>query len=463
MDQNPTTEKPVNGNQSSSVPPEPSLEWWAEKSDVKLPVKVAELRQKLYLKAKQEPKFRFYALYDRIYRRDVLSAAWWIVLAKDKSPGVDGVTCQDIMNAPGGAAKFLDDLHDALKNKTYRPDRVKRTFIDKPDGGKRPLGIPTMRDRIAQTAAVLILESIFEADFLATSYAYRPGVQAKDAIQAIEGHLQQGYREVFDADLKGYFDSIPHPKLFLAIEKRIADRAVLELLRMWLNCELVETDSNGKKHVTRPEKGVPQGGVVSPLLSNIYLHWFEVAFHKESGPAHFANAKIVRYADDFVVLARYQGRQLREWLETTLAVRFELPINREKTRVVNLNVPGCSLDFLSYTFRYDRDLHGGTHRYLNIFPSRKAMAKARDKVRSLTNKSRCFMPVVSMIAEINKWQTGWVNYFSYGYPRKGFRAIHAYVLEKLTKHLKRRSQRPYRPPVGKSFYAHVHDLGLHRP
>ena len=144
MDQNPTTEKPVNGNQSSSVPPEPSLEWWAEKSDVKLPVKVAELRQKLYLKAKQEPKFRFYALYDRIYRRDVLSAAWWIVLAKDKSPGVDGVTCQDIMNAPGGAAKFLDDLHDALKNKTYRPDRVKRTFIDKPDGGKRPLGIPTV-------------------------------------------------------------------------------------------------------------------------------------------------------------------------------------------------------------------------------------------------------------------------------------------------------------------------------
>jgi RNA-directed DNA polymerase len=428
-----------------------------------LPVKVAELRRKLYLKAKQEPKFRFYALYDRIYRRDVLTAAWWIVLAKNKSPGLDGVTCQDIMDAPGGANKYLDDLHESLKNKTYKPDRVKRTYIDKPDGGKRPLGIPSMRDRIAQTAAVLILESIFEADFLETSYAYRPGRDANDAIQAIEGHLRAGYREVYDADLKGYFDSIPHAKLLLALEKRIADRAVLQLIQMWLRCELEETDSNGKKHVTRSNKGTPQGGVVSALLSNVYLHWFEVAFHKESGPAHFAKAKIVRYADDFVVLARYQGKQLRQWLEQTLEGRFELTINRDKTRVVNLNVPGHSLDFVSYTFRYDQDLRGGSHRYLNIFPSRKALAKARETIRYYTRPSRCFMPVVSMIADINAWQTGWVNYFRYGYPRRAFRAIHAYTVEKLTKQLKRRSQRPYCPPAGKSFYAHLHDLGLRRP
>jgi len=426
-------------------------------------VKVAELRRKLYLKAKQEPKFRFYALYDRIYRRDVLTAAWWIVLAKNKSPGLDGVTCQDIMDAPGGANKYLDDLHESLKNKTYKPDRVKRTYIDKPDGGKRPLGIPSMRDRIAQTAAVLILESIFEADFLETSYAYRPGRDANDAIQAIEGHLRAGYREVYDADLKGYFDSIPHAKLLLALEKRIADRAVLQLIQMWLRCELEETDSNGKKHVTRSNKGTPQGGVVSALLSNVYLHWFEVAFHKESGPAHFAKAKIVRYADDFVVLARYQGKQLRQWLEQTLEGRFELTINRDKTRVVNLNVPGHSLDFVSYTFRYDQDLRGGSHRYLNIFPSRKALAKARETIRYYTRPSRCFMPVVSMIADINAWQTGWVNYFRYGYPRRAFRAIHAYTVEKLTKQLKRRSQRPYCPPAGKSFYAHLHDLGLRRP
>ena len=462
MDQHPTTEESANEVRSPMLP-EPELEWWAKKREVKLPVKVAELRRKLYLKAKQEPKFRFYALYDRIYRRDVLTAAWWIVLAKDKSPGIDGVTCQDIMDAPGGAAKYLDDLHESLKNKTYRPDRVKRTYIDKPDGGKRPLGIPTMRDRIAQTAAILILESIFEVDFLETSYAYRPGRDAKDAIQTIEGHLRSGYREVYDADLKGYFDSIPHTKLLLALEMRIADRAVLQLIQMWLRCELEETDSEGKKHVTRSDKGTPQGGVVSALLSNVYLHWFEIAFHKESGPAHFAKAKIVRYADDFVVLARYQGFGLRAWLQRTLEERFELTINRDKTRVVNLNVPGSSLDFLGYTFRYDRDLKGRTNHYLNIFPSRKALAKGREAIRNLTSTTRSHVPVVAMIAEINQWQRGWTNYFGYGYPRKAFRAIHFYTVEKLTKHLKRRSQRPYRPPAGKSFYAHVHDLGLHRP
>ncbi len=165
--------------------------------------------------------------------------------------------------------------------------------------------------------------------------------------------------------------------------------------------ELEETDSEGKKHVARSDKGTPQGGVVSALLSNVYLHWFEIAFHKESGPAHFAKAKIVRYADDFVVLARYQGRELRAWLQRTLEERFELTINRDKTRVVNLNVPVSSLDFVGYTFRYDRDLKGRAHRYLNIFPSRKALAKGREAIRNLTSTSRSYVPVVTMIAEIN--------------------------------------------------------------
>ena len=462
MEPNPTTEEP-NNNTKAQDPNQPEFGWWSVKSNVKLPVKVAELRRKLYLKAKQEPKFRFYALYDRIYRRDVLAAAWWIVLAKNKSPGIDGVTCQDIMDTPGGAAKYLADLHESLRTKTYRPDRVKRTYIEKPDGRKRPLGIPTMRDRIVQTAAVLVLESIFEADFLDTSYGFRPERSAHDAIKAIQGHLQQGFREVYDADLKGYFDTIPHNKLILALKIRIADRAVLHLIQMWLACELVEEDDDGKRHITRSDRGTPQGGVISPLLSNVYLHWFEVAFHRQDGPVHFAKAKIVRYADDFVVLARYQGQRLRDWLSTTLEGRFELTINREKTKVVNLNYPKTSLDFLGYTFRYDRDLQGRAHRYLNIFPSRKAMAKARDAIRNLTRPQRCFMPIVEMISEINVWQRGWTNYFKSGYPRVAFRAIHSYIVAKLTTHLQRRSQRAYRPPVGKSFYAHVHDLGLKRP
>lgn len=463
MDQNPTTENPNSKDHAGANTAAENLQWWSIKSKVKLPVKVAELRRKLYQKAKQEPKFRFYALYDRIYRPDVLTAAWWIVLAKNKSPGLDGITCQDIMDAPGGVQKYLEDLHQSLRMKTYQPDRVKRIYIPKPDGRKRPLGIPTMRDRIVQTAAVLILESIFEADFLDTSFGFRPERSAEDALKAIRGHLDNGYREVYDADLKGYFDTIPHDQLLLALKKRIADKAVLNLIERWLKCEMVEIDDDGKAKITRSTTGTPQGGVVSPLLSNVYLHWFEYAFHRETGPAHWAKAKIVRYADDFVILARYQGVQLQGWIEQTLETRFKLTINRDKTKVVDLNKLGKSLDFLGYTFRYDWDLHGRARRYLNIFPSRKAMARARDAIRVLTSPKRCFMPVVEMIAEINQWQLGWTNYFDYGYPRVAFRSIHSYTVEKITNHLRRRSQRGYRPPVGKSFYAHVHDLGLRRP
>lgn len=458
----PTTEDP-----NSPTPREPNAAietstWLAIKSKVKLPEKVAELRRKLYQKAKQEPKFRFYALYDRIYRRDVLTAAWWIVLAKNKSPGIDGVTCRDITDGPGGAAKYLDDLHELLKTKTYRPDCVMRVYIEKPDGQLRPLGIPTMRDRIVQTATLLVLEAIFEADFLDTSYGFRPERRAEDALKAIRGHLDQGYREVYDADLKGYFDTIPHDQLMLALKMRITDRSVLALIEMWLKCEIVDTDKNGKKITSRPDKGTPQGGVISPLLSNVYLHWFERAFCAPNGPATWAKAKIVRYADDFVILARYQGIQLQSWIEQTLEGRFRLTINRDKTKIVKLNAIGSTLDFLGYSFRYDRDLKGRTHRYLNIAPSRKALAKARDAIRDLTSPSQCFKPTSVMISDINRWSTGWTNYFGYGYPRVAFRAIHSYIVERLTKHLQRRSQRAYRPPEGKTFYAHVHDLGLKR-
>lgn len=432
------------------------------KSKVKLPVKVAQLRRKLYQKAKQEPKFRFYALYDRVYRLDVLTAAWWIVLAKDKAPGIDGVTCQDIMDAPGGVQAYLEELHQSLRTKTYRPDRVLRTYIDKPDGRKRPLGIPTMRDRIAQTAALLVLEAIFEADFLDTSFGFRPERRAQDALETIREHIEHGYHEVYDADLKGYFDTIPHDQLLIALKMRIADCTVVHLIVMWLKCELVEIDANGKQRCTRSTCGSPQGGVISPLLSNVYLHLFEKAFHAATGPACWANAKIVRYADDFVILARYQGSRLCQWLETTLETRFKLTINREKTKVVKLREEGASLDFLGYTFRYDRDLRGRSHRYLNVFPSRKAMDKARETIRTLTRPKCCFMPAVDVIANINRWASGWTAYFGYGYPRKAFRSMHQFMVLRVTTHLRRRSQRAYRPPAGKTYYAHVHDLGLRR-
>ncbi len=429
--------------------------------EIGIPPKVSELRWKLGNKAKLEPEFRFYALYDRIYRKDVLQTAYSKIRANNGSAGSDNVSFRDLEEEEDGPRRLIDQIEKELKDKTYKPRPIKRVYIPKSNGKLRPLGIPCIRDRLVQMAVLLIIEPIFEVDFEDCSHGFRPKRSAHGALGEIRKNITEKRTESYDADLSSYFDTIDHEELLKKVQRRIADRHVLRLIRMFLEAVIIDKDKDGKTTTKRASEGTPQGGVISPLLANIYLHDFDKAFNEDlNSPLYFANARLIRYADDFVVMARYVGKRITDWIEEVIEGKLKLTINRDKTKIVKLQEEGARLNFLGYSFRFDRDLKGRRLKYLNMFPADKSVAGIKEKIKEKTGRPSQ-SSLIEVIEEMNRMLIGWANYFKLGYPRMAFRDINYYILTRFYRFTKNRSQRRFKPRrPGESLYACLKRRGL---
>src|SRR6266446_2738404 len=406
------------------------------------PERIRSLQKKLYCKAKSEPDFRFYLLYDKVYREDILEHAYKVARANAGAPGVDGVSFAQIDVA--GSKEWLAGIGKQLREKTYRPDPVRRVMIPKPNGGERPLGIPTIRDRVVQTAVKLVIEPIFEADLEPNAYGYRPKRSAGDAVRAVHGLLRDGYTDVVDADLTKYFDTIPHDQLMRSVARRIVDKHVLSLIKMWLRAPVEETDGDGTKRLTggkRHKMGTPQGGVISPLLANLYMNRF-LKHWRLTEQGRKLKAHVIAYADDFVILSRGYAQEAKAWAREVMS-RLGLSLNEAKTSVRNARME--RFDFLGYSFGPHYAPKNG-QRYLGASPSKKSVARLKPRISAILHRGNKD-PWEEVCGKLNRLLKGWSGYFEHGTLTPAYRAVDNHVMTRAQRFLVQRHKVPSRGTV----------------
>ncbi len=400
---------------------------------LKTPEKILELQRKLYRKAKQEKEYRFYLLYDKIYRLDILNHAYRLVKANRGAPGIDGETFERIEEREGGAEKYLEEIAGELKRKEYKPQAVRRVYIPKAAGGKRPLGIPVIKDRVVQMAVKMVIEPIFEADFQDNSYGFRPKRSAHQAVDDVKDRLYEGKTDVIDADISKYFDTIPHDRLIQLVAKRIVDKQILKLIKLWLRAPIVEEREDGKKEYKGNDKGTPQGGVISPLLANIYLNVLDTLWTVEKVQEKLG-ARLVRYADDCVILCKGNTDRILKEVKMVLG-GLGLTLNEEKTRVVDAR--RGSFNFLGFTIDRKSGRRTG-RRYFHIEPSKKALKHIRAEIKKLTTERYSSVPTEDVIRKVNEVARGWVGYFRYGNCTKALADIKRYLIYRMRIYLRRK-------------------------